>query len=139
MKNWSHPLLVIGAVHLKYRTPALCFSSSLTTKNIRPLQSVKVSGVTIASSVHCLAHDINICLLTFQFGRLTTGVPPFAPLVLHYVLQPRRHKHEGRTAVREGPDDPRPPPDLAVDALGPVARPDPVQRTRSQSLRLSGH
>ena len=50
--------------------------------------------------------------------------------MLHYVLQPRRHQHEGRVAVREGPDDPRPPPDLAVDALDPVVRPDlaPVLR-----------
>lgn len=46
--------------------------------------------------------------------------------MLHYVLQPRRHQHEGRIAVREGPDDPRPPPDLAVDALNPVVRPDPA-------------
>lgn len=51
-------------------------------------------------------------------------MPPLAPLVLHYVLQPRRHQHEGRVAVREGPDDPRLPPDLAVDALDPVARPN---------------
>ena len=34
--------------------------------------------------------------------------------MLRYVLQPRRHQHEGRIAVREGPDDPRPPPGLAV-------------------------
>lgn len=46
--------------------------------------------------------------------------------MLHYVLQPRRHQHEGRVAVREGPDDPRPPPDLAVDALDSVVRPDPA-------------
>lgn len=50
--------------------------------------------------------------------------------MLSYVLQPRRHQHEGRVAVREGPDGPRPPPDLAVDALDPVVRPDsaPVLR-----------
>lgn len=50
--------------------------------------------------------------------------------MLHYVLQPRRHQHEGRIAVREGPDDPRSPPDLAVDALDSVVRPDlaPVLR-----------
>lgn len=50
--------------------------------------------------------------------------------MLHYVLQPRRHQHEGRIAVREGPDDPRPPPDIAVDVLDPVVRPDlaPVLR-----------
>lgn len=47
-------------------------------------------------------------------------------LLLHYVPRPRRHQHEGRFAVREGPDDPHPPPDLAVDALDPVVRPDPV-------------
>ena len=46
--------------------------------------------------------------------------------MLRYVLQPRRHQHEGRAAVREGPDDPRPPLDLAVDALDPVVRPDPA-------------
>ena len=46
--------------------------------------------------------------------------------MLRYALQARRHQHEGRVAVREGPDDPRPPPDLAVDALDPVVRPDPA-------------
>ena len=46
--------------------------------------------------------------------------------MLHYVLQPRRHQHQSRIAVWEGPDDPRPPPDLAVDALDPVVRPDPA-------------
>lgn len=46
--------------------------------------------------------------------------------MLHYVLQPRSDQHEGRVAVREGPDDPRPPPDLAIDALDPVVRPDPA-------------
>ena len=46
--------------------------------------------------------------------------------MLRYVLQPRRHQHEGRAAVREGPDDPRPPLDLAVDTLDPVVRPDPA-------------
>lgn len=46
--------------------------------------------------------------------------------MLHYVLQPRRHQHEGRVAVWEGPDDPRPPPVLAVDAFDPVVRPDPA-------------
>ena len=64
-------------------------------------------------------------------------VPPVVKLVLRNLLQPRRHQHEGRVAVREGPDDPRSPPGLAVDALDPVVRPDPAQRTRSQSLRLS--
>ena len=46
------------------------------------------------------------------------------------MLQPRRHWYEGQVAVREGPDDPRPPPDLAVDALDSVVRPDlaPVLR-----------
>lgn len=50
--------------------------------------------------------------------------------MLHHVLQPRRHQHEGRVAVREGPDGPRPPPDFAVDALDPVVRPNqtPVLR-----------
>lgn len=48
----------------------------------------------------------------------------------HDVLQPRRHQHQGRVAVREGPYDPRPPPDLAVDALDTVISPDsaPVLR-----------
>lgn len=46
--------------------------------------------------------------------------------MLHYVLQPRRHQHEGRLAVREGPDDPRPPPVFAVDAIDSVVPPDPV-------------
>lgn len=52
--------------------------------------------------------------------------------MIRYVLQPRRHQHEGRVAVREGPDDPRPPPDLAVDALDPVVRPDPVPVLRRE-------
>lgn len=52
--------------------------------------------------------------------------------MLHYVLQPRRHQHEGRIAVREGPDDPRPPPDLAVNALDSVVRPDPAPVLRQE-------
>ena len=48
------------------------------------------------------------------------------------MLQPRRHQHEGRVAVREGPDDPRPPPDLAVDALGPFVRPDSASALRRE-------
>ena len=59
-------------------------------------------------------------------------MPPFAPLVLRYVLQSRRHQHEGRVTVREGPDDPRPLPDLAVDALDPVVRPDPAPVLRRE-------
>lgn len=57
-------------------------------------------------------------------------VPPLAPLVLRHALQPRRHQHEDRVVVREGPDDPRPPSDFAVDVLDPVVRPDsaPVLR-----------
>lgn len=46
--------------------------------------------------------------------------------MLHYVLQSRSDQHEDRVAVREGSDDPRPPPDLAIDALDPVVRPDPA-------------
>ena len=46
--------------------------------------------------------------------------------MLHYALQPRSDQHEGRVAVREGPDDPRPPPDIAVDALDSVVRSDPA-------------
>ena len=43
--------------------------------------------------------------------------------MLRYVLQPRCHQREGRVAVRDGPDEPRPPPDFADDALDPVVRP----------------
>mgnify|MGYP006959748006 CR=1 FL=1 len=46
--------------------------------------------------------------------------------MLHYVLQARRTHHEGRVAVREGPDGPRPSPDLEIDAHDPVVRPDPA-------------
>lgn len=46
--------------------------------------------------------------------------------MLHYVLQPRSHQHEGRVAVREGPGDPCPPSGPAVDAIDPVVRTDPV-------------
>lgn len=52
--------------------------------------------------------------------------------MLHYVLQPRRHQHEGRIAVRESPDDPRSPPGLAVDALDPVVRPDQAPALRRE-------
>lgn len=38
------------------------------------LFSSKVSGGTIASGVHCLVHDVNIHLLTIQFGQLIAGV-----------------------------------------------------------------
>lgn len=58
--------------------------------------------------------------------------------MLHYVLQPRCHQHEGRIAVREGPDDPRPPPDLAVDALDPVVHPDPAPVLRRE-FRVGQH
>lgn len=34
----------------------------------------KVSGSTIVSGVHCLVHDVNIRLLTIQYGRLIIGV-----------------------------------------------------------------
>lgn len=54
--------------------------------------------------------------------------------MLHYVLQTRRIHHEGRVAVREGPDDPRPPPDLAIEALDPVVRPDPAPVLRREFL-----
>lgn len=33
-----------------------------------------MSGSTIASGVHCLVHDVNIHLLTFQIGQLNAGV-----------------------------------------------------------------
>lgn len=46
--------------------------------------------------------------------------------MLHDVLQPRRHQHEGQVAVREGPGDSRPPPVLAVDTHHPVVRSDPA-------------
>lgn len=59
-------------------------------------------------------------------------MPPLAPLVLRYVHQPRRHQHEGRVAVREGPDDPCPPSDLAVDALDSVVRLDPASVLRRE-------
>lgn len=52
--------------------------------------------------------------------------------MLHFVLQPRRHQHEDRVAVWEDPDDPRPPPDFAVDALDPVVRPDLVPVLRRE-------
>ena len=52
--------------------------------------------------------------------------------MLRYVLQPRRHQREGRIAVREGPDDPHPPPDLAVNAFDPVVRPDPTPVLRRE-------
>ncbi|MFR2029946.1 MAG: hypothetical protein ACLS3M_00010 [Collinsella sp.] len=62
-----------GAVYLKFRTPALCFSATVRQKLLDryDLQGV---GVTIVSSVHCLVHDANIHLLTIQFGRLIIGV-----------------------------------------------------------------
>ena len=50
----------------------------------------------------------------------------------YYVLQPRRHQHEGRVAVQEGPDGLRPPSDLAVDAPDPVVYPDPAPVLRRE-------
>lgn len=41
----------------------------LAEKN-RLLRSSKVSGSNIVSGVHCLVHDVNIHLLTIEFGRL---------------------------------------------------------------------
>lgn len=52
--------------------------------------------------------------------------------MLRCVLQPRRHQHEGRVAVREGPNDPRPPPDHAVDALDSVVRAGPAPVLRQE-------
>lgn len=52
--------------------------------------------------------------------------------MLRYALQPLRHQHEGRVAVREGPDDLHPPPDLAVNAFDPVVRPDPAPVLRRE-------
>ena len=59
-------------------------------------------------------------------------MPPLVPLVLRNLLRPRRHQHEGRVAVRERPDDSRPPPDLALDSLDPVVRPDLVTVLRRE-------
>lgn len=50
------------------------FPAAVRKKNIRPLRPSKVSGVTVVLIVHCLAHDVDIRLLTIQFGRLITGV-----------------------------------------------------------------
>lgn len=44
-----------------------------STNNIRLLRSSKVLGSTIVSGVHCLVHDVNIHLLTIEFGRLIIG------------------------------------------------------------------
>lgn len=54
--------------------------------------------------------------------------------MLRCVLQPHSDQHEGRVADRAGPDDPRPPPppDLAIDALDPVVRPDPAPVLRRE-------
>jgi len=45
-----------------------------STINISLLCSSKVSGSTIVAGVHCLVHDVNIHLLTIQFGQLIAGV-----------------------------------------------------------------
>lgn len=39
----------------------------------RLLRSSKVSGSNIVSGVHCLVHDVNIHLLTIEFGQLIIG------------------------------------------------------------------
>ena len=54
-------------------TLTVCISDCRLAKNNRPLHSSKVSGSTITSGFHCLVHDANIRLLTFQFGRLFIG------------------------------------------------------------------
>lgn len=53
-------------------------------------------------------------------------MPPLPPLVLHYVLQPCRHQHKGRVTVLEGPDNSRPPPDLAGGTPAPLEEPGDV-------------
>lgn len=42
-------------------------------ENNRLIRSSKVSGSNIVSGVHCLVHDVNIHLLTIEFGRLIIG------------------------------------------------------------------
>lgn len=42
-------------------------------ENNRLLRSSKVLGSNIVSGVHCLVHDVNIHLLTIEFGRLIIG------------------------------------------------------------------
>lgn len=102
---------------LSRAVPSRFFANLFSPPQPRPLLTLRLS----LQLVHLL-----------QLGHVQ--VPPLAPLALRYVLKPCRHQHEGRVAVREGPDGPRPPPDLAVDAFDPVVRPDSAQQTRSQSL-----
>lgn len=42
-------------------------------ENNRLLRSSKVLGSNIVSGVRCLVHDVNIHLLTIEFGRLIIG------------------------------------------------------------------
>lgn len=42
-------------------------------ENNRLMRSSKVSGSNIVSGVYCLVHDVNIHLLTIEFGRLIIG------------------------------------------------------------------
>lgn len=58
--------------------------------------------------------------------------------MLYYALQLRRHQSEGRVVVREGPDDPSPLPDLAVNALDPVVRPDSAPVPGGMRVKAKG-
>lgn len=58
----------VGAVFQTVRS-----SDYRLAENNRLLRSSKVLGSTIVSGVHCLVHDVNIHLLTIEFGRLIIG------------------------------------------------------------------
>ena len=59
-----HPQAVFQTVRLfDYRS----------TNIIKLVRSSKVLGSTIVSGVYCLVHDVNIHLLTIEFGRLIIG------------------------------------------------------------------
>lgn len=58
----------VGAVFQTVRS-----SDYRLAENNRLLRSSKVSGSNIVSGVHCLVHDVNIRLLTIEFGRLIIG------------------------------------------------------------------
>lgn len=55
-------------------TPVIRFPGYHLTKIIWRMCFAKVLKSTIASGVHCLVHDVNISLLTIQFGQLIAGV-----------------------------------------------------------------
>ena len=93
MVNWPSAVTVLGQFRFSYiksdqwlrklfydkfklgigRFQTVRSSGYRLAENNRLMRSSKVSGSNIVSGVHCLVHDVNIHLLTIEFGRLIIG------------------------------------------------------------------